>query len=191
MFLNRLTVVLVLAGLWVCPACEAKGIMFDAAPDPSLVYPGDRCATKEADHASESLPGQTQLSPYSIDKSSAVWKTWRDSIDKLIAERFTSVSGMFSHGPALHAAVKYFVGKDRQIKDVRFDQKSSNIMFNTAAQGVVNSLQDNPILQFPDGHDGTDVEMQANFDAVHRKYENWHDERDRVIQRVGDFKYEY
>jgi len=167
-------------------------IIFDVEPDPSAVYPASWRIPKdgETDRECESSLSETQSDLSKIDKSSPAWKTWYAAIDKALAERFTSVSGMFSYGPALRAMIRYSVTKDKQITDVRVDQKSPNLMFNIAVQGVVNSLNNDPLLQLPDGNDGRDLQMRAEF-KTDGKYEGWHDERDRVIQRIGDFQYRF
>jgi hypothetical protein len=213
--INLLAIVLVLTALCVCPAAGAK-VIFGEAPDPSLAYPANRQLPKDneaadanpaTESARQAIQSQSSASPTETPspsestiqtKSRPVpevqpqpdvhWITWHARIDKEIAERFTPISSTFRGVTAAHVVIKYYVAKDRQIRNASFDQESSNVLFNIAAKTVVNSLNNDPILQFPDGYDGCDVQMQAEFSAP-SMYQYWHDEREREIRHIGDFKY--
>ena len=180
MLKKLLAILLVLEGLNLCIPVGAK-VIFDGAPDPSRVYPGnqpfpnagapsDIAPAIEADEQpfrsfQSNVPApETPSSKVSPLDASVAWINWHARIDKEIAKRFASFSGDKRFYPA-HVEMKYAVSKDREIKNVRFDQKSSSVLFNTMARVVVNSLNKDSILEFPDGYDESDVEMKADFSA--------------------------
>jgi outer membrane biosynthesis protein TonB len=185
---NLLAIIVLLSALCAGPRADAQ-VIFDGSPDPSLVYPANRQLPKdnEATDANPATESADQGPQSKTDDARMAWITWHARINKEIAKRFTSISEAFRGGTA-HVVIKYSVAKDKQIRNASVDQKSSNLLLNAAAMAVVNSLNNDPILQFPDGYDGFDVQMQAEFNAPSR-YENWHDERDREVRHTGEFKY--
>ena len=198
MSLNPLTINFILIAFCACSAADAK-VIFDGAPDPSLEYPARQVRssdeTTDADSVSDSnqssasnTPAKTTLSSFKvIHETDIALVSWHASIDKEIAKRFASISANCNFG-ASQVVLTFYVGKSKQIGKISFDKKSSNVMFNSVARAVINSLNNDSLLEFPGGCDGSDIQMRAEFNAPVR-YENWHDERDRETRHIGDFKY--
>jgi len=63
----------------------------------------------------------------------------------------------------LRASARYVVTNDRKVTDVTLMQESSNPVFNTLVTGVIKSMSNEPVLQFPPGSKRLRVEMSATF----------------------------
>jgi hypothetical protein len=88
--------------------------------------------------------------------------SWHTSIDKEIAKRFASIAADCNFGSS-QAVLTFYVGKSKQIRKISFDKKSSNIMFNSVARAVINSLNNDALLESPEGCDGPEIQMRAEF----------------------------
>lgn len=92
------------------------------------------------------------------------WDMWHKRVAEAVYVRFNSLATMaFKHSKPLECQVCYSVTRDGRIVNARILQGSSSIMFNTMLVGVINSLNGNPILQFPPGSRRQFVEKGGTF----------------------------
>lgn len=93
-----------------------------------------------------------------------LWDAWHKRVAESIFTRFNSLAQMaFKHSPPLACQVSYMVARDGRVGNVQVLQKSSNVMFNTMLLGVINSMNGNPVLEYPPNSRRQFVEKTGTF----------------------------
>ncbi|CAN5488828.1 hypothetical protein BH11CYA1_BH11CYA1_22990 [soil metagenome] len=114
------------------------------------------------------LNGNTQNNRNDPDSGSAemqlLWDAWHKRVAEAIFTRFNSLAQMaFKHSPPLACQVSYMVARDGRVGNVQVLQKSSNPIFNTMLLGVINSMNNNPVLEYPPNSRRQFVEKTGTF----------------------------
>ncbi len=92
------------------------------------------------------------------------WDMWHKRVAEAVYMRFNSLATMaFKRSKPLACMVSYTVTRDGRIINAKILQGSDSMMFNTMLVGVINSLNGNPILQFPPGSRRQMVEKGGTF----------------------------
>ncbi|MBP9093734.1 hypothetical protein KBI23_22130 [bacterium] len=93
-----------------------------------------------------------------------LWDAWHKRVAESIFTRFNSLAQMaFKHSPPLACQVSYMVARDGRVGNVQVLQKSSNPIFNTMLLGVINSMNGNPVLEYPPNSRRQFVEKTGTF----------------------------
>jgi len=93
-----------------------------------------------------------------------LWDAWHKRVAEAIFTRFNSLAQMaFKHSPPLACQVSYMVARDGRVGNVQVLQKSSNPIFNTMLLGVINSMNGNPVLEYPPNSRRQFVEKTGTF----------------------------
>jgi hypothetical protein len=93
-----------------------------------------------------------------------LWDAWHKRVAESIFARFNSLAQMaFKHSPPLACQVSYMVARDGRVGNVQVLQKSSNPIFNTMLLGVINSMNGNPVLEYPPNSRRQFVEKTGTF----------------------------
>lgn len=93
-----------------------------------------------------------------------LWDAWHKRVAESIFTRFNSLAQMaFKHSPPLACQVSYVVARDGRVGNVQVLQKSSNPIFNTMLLGVINSMNGNPVLEYPPNSRRQFVEKTGTF----------------------------
>jgi hypothetical protein len=89
-----------------------------------------------------------------VNESEAVkteWLAWNKRFSESLTMRFSKLSGAaFGRSRSIVALVRYEI-RNCRIRDVTVVRKSWNPLFNTLVQGILNSFNDDSLLQFPAG----------------------------------------
>jgi len=114
------------------------------------------------------LQSGTQANRNDPDSGSAemqlLWDAWHKRVAESIFTRFNSLAQMaFKHSPPLACQVSYMVARDGRVGNVQVLQKSSNPIFNTMLLGVINSMNGNPVLEYPPNSRRQFVEKTGTF----------------------------
>lgn len=101
------------------------------------------------------------------DKSAEMkllWDAWHKRVAESIFTRFNGLAQFaFAHSPPLLCQVSYVVARDGRIGNVRLLQKSSSVQYNAMLVGVVSSMNNNPVLEFPPNSKRQFVEKTGTF----------------------------
>lgn len=93
-----------------------------------------------------------------------LWDAWHKRVAESIFTRFNSLAQMaFKHSPPLACQVSYMVARDGRVGNVQILQKSTNPIFNTMLLGVINSMNGNPVLEYPPNSRRQFVEKTGTF----------------------------
>ncbi|MBN8662578.1 MAG: hypothetical protein J0M35_19575 [Candidatus Obscuribacter phosphatis] len=93
-----------------------------------------------------------------------LWDAWHKRVAESIYVKFNTLAQMaFKTSPPLLCQVGYCVARDGRIGNVRVLQKSPNPMYNAMLIGVINSMTNNPVLQFPPNSKRQFVEKTGTF----------------------------
>lgn len=107
---------------------------------------------------------QQPQEPDSSAEMQLLWDAWHKRVAEGIFTRFNSLAQMaFSKSPPLLCQVSYVVARDGRIGNVRVLQPSQSAPFNAMLLGVVNSMTNNPVLEFPPGSRRNYVEKTGTF----------------------------
>ncbi len=93
-----------------------------------------------------------------------LWDAWHKRVAETIYVRFNSLAQMaFKHSQPLACQVSYMVARDGRVGNVQLLQKSNNPIFNTMLLGVINSMNGNPVLEYPPNSRRQFVEKTGTF----------------------------
>jgi len=111
---------------------------------------------------------QQQQAPSNDPDGSAamqlLWDAWHKRVAETIYVRFNSLAQMaFKHSQPLACQVSYMVARDGRVGNVQLLQKSGNPIFNTMLLGVINSMNGNPVLEYPPNSRRQFVEKTGTF----------------------------
>ncbi len=93
-----------------------------------------------------------------------LWDAWHKRVAETIYVRFNSLAQMaFKRSQPLACQVSYMVARDGRVGNVQLLQKSANPIFNTMLLGVINSMNGNPVLEYPPNSRRQFVEKTGTF----------------------------
>ncbi len=102
--------------------------------------------------------------PDSSAEMQLLWDAWHKRVAESIYMRYNGLAQMaFKASPPLMCQVSYCVARDGRIGNVRILQKSPNPMYNAMLLGVINSMTNNPVLEFPPNSRRQYVEKTGTF----------------------------
>jgi hypothetical protein len=112
-------------------------------------------ANVEADQADPDKSPELQLA----------WDQWHRRVANAVYERYNAMAQMaFKYSRPLGVYVTYVVTRDGQITDVKLQQKSPNVAYNTLIILVIKSLSgQKALLQFPQGSKRFSVDKGGTF----------------------------
>jgi hypothetical protein len=98
------------------------------------------------------LPPMQSQDPEMSENMQLQWDLWHKRVAEAIFVRFDAqAQKAFANSRPISCEASYTVTCNGQIKDVRLLHKSDSFMYNAMLIGVLNSMNGNPILQFPPG----------------------------------------
>jgi hypothetical protein len=135
--------------------------------------PGNAIPDNNTAYARNDNPFQPSLTqggpppdPDSSQEMQLAWDQWHKNLASVIYQRYSAGNAFFGHGPPLVVTIAYCVTRNGQITNVRFTQKSPNLMYNIYCMGIINSLNgDMSALAFPQGSQRMSVDKAGNFEV--------------------------
>ncbi len=109
--------------------------------------------------------GANQADPDSSPELQLAWDQWHRRVANAVYERYNTMAQMaFKYSRPLGVYVTYVVSRDGQISDVRLQQKSPNVAYNTLIVLVIKSLSgQKDLLRFPEGSKRFSVDKGGTF----------------------------
>jgi len=130
-------------------------------PIPSRQAPSSR---QQASPPAQHMPTLQSENPEESGEMKIAWKQWHSRVAAAIYARFQHFSrAEFRGARPMAAVVAYSVTRDGKIVNAHLT-KQSDPRYDTMVLNVVNSLNGNQVLQFPQGSQRTEVAKIATFD---------------------------
>ncbi|MBZ0185613.1 MAG: hypothetical protein K8F91_05115, partial [Candidatus Obscuribacterales bacterium] len=125
--------------------------------------------------------------PDSSQEMQLAWDQWHQKVAESIYFKFNALAKTaFARSRSrLACRVAYTVNRNHQLGNIRMLQNSPNLIFNTMVYGVLKSMNNNQLLEFPMGSRRMTVEKTGtflwNFQMDGYKYQT--NDRETIQQR--------
>lgn len=98
------------------------------------------------------LPQMNPNDPDNSQEMKLAWDEWHRRVAEGIFVKIQTIASVtLRRSPPLICKVCYTVTREGRVVNVRMLQPSSSIIYNTLVMTVINSMNGNPVLQFPMG----------------------------------------